>query len=305
MRDLGQTRVFGHAGHDAVVIGLRRRALSDLYHRLVTGGWLQLCLVYALVYFVTGALLEVAHWSVADAGGVAPGSLMAALVALWHGAPTGEVVAALDPRALAAGALSAVDGFVRWAELVIGAGIVMAKFSMQKAQVLFSDVAVVAPHDASGQALLFRMANQRSGHVVDARVSLLLVRNEREPDGELVRRAHDLPLLRGGTALFQHAWTAVHEIDRDSPLHGETAESLAAGQAELLVTFSGYDERLLRPIHARHVYAARKVHWGSRFEPIDVVLPDGRRALDYRRFHESVPAEDTDTDADRPTRARA
>ena len=193
---------------------------------------------------------------------------------------------------------------MRWTELVIGAGIVMAKFSTQKALVLFSDEAVVAPHDR-GHALLFRMANQRRGHVVDARVSLLLVRNEREPDGEVVRRAHDLPLLRGGTALFEHAWTAVHEIDRDSPLWGETAESLAAADGELLVTFSGYDERLLRPLHARHVYAARRVRWAARFASIETVLPDGRRALDYRRFHEVVPAEDTDTEADRPRRERA
>jgi inward rectifier potassium channel len=305
MRDLGQTRVFGHAGHETVAIGLRRRVLSDLYHRLVTGGWLQLCLVYALVYFLTGALLEVAHWALADAGQVPPGSLMGAVVALFRGASTDQVMAALDPRALAAGALSKVDGFVRWAELVIGAGIVMAKFSMQKAQVLFSEVAVVAPHDRSGHALLFRMANQRSGHVVDARASLLLVRNEREPDGELVRRAHDLPLMRGGTALFEHAWTAAHEIDHSSPLWGETAESLAAADAELLVTFSGYDERLLKLIHARHVYPARRLRWDSRFAPIATVLPDGRRALDYRRFHEVVPAEDTDTEADRPRRERA
>jgi inward rectifier potassium channel len=303
-RDLGQTRVFGQAGHDTVVVGLRRRLLSDLYHRLVTGGWLQLCLVYGLVYFLTGAVLEVAHWAVADAGSVAPGSLMGAAVALFHGTSTDEALAAIDPRALAAGALTAVDGFVRWTELVIGAGIVMAKFSTQKALVLFSEEAVVAPHDR-GQALLFRMANQRRGHVVDARVSLLLVRNEREPDGEVVRRAHDLPLLRGGTALFEHAWTAVHEMDRASPLWGETAESLAAAQADLLVTFSGYDERLLRPLHARHVYAARRVQWGARFASIDTVLPDGRRALDYRRFHEVVPAEDTDTEADRPRRERA
>jgi inward rectifier potassium channel len=303
-RNLGQTRVFGRAGQDTVVLGLRRRVLRDLYHRLVTGGWLQLCLVYALVYFATGAVLEVAHWAVADAGKLPPGSLMGAVVALFHGASTDEAVAALDPRALAAGALTAADGFVRWTELVIGAGIVMAKFSTQKALVLFSEEAVVAPHD-QGKALLFRMANQRRGHVVDARVSLLLVRNEREPDGEVVRRAHDLPLLRGGTALFEHAWTAVHAIGRDSPLWGETAERLAAADGELLVTFSGYDERLLRPLHARHVYAARQVRWEARFASIETVLPDGRRALDYRRFHEVVPAEDTDTEADRPRRERA
>jgi inward rectifier potassium channel len=285
MGDLGQTRVFGHAGQETVVLGLRRRPLSDLYHRLVTGGWLQLLLVFGLVYFITSTLLEVAHWRLDDAGRVPPGSLMAALVAWWTGQPGAG--APLDPAALAARALGAVETFLRWAELVIGAGIVMAKFSMQKAHLLFSDVAVVAPHDRSGgHALLFRMANQRSGHVVDARASLLLVRNEREPDGEVVRRAHDLPLLRGGTALFEHAWTAAHEIDAQSPLWSETAESLARDDAELLVTFSGYDERLLKLIHARHVYPAKRIRWAARFAPIATILPDGRRALDYRRFHE-------------------
>lgn len=304
MGDLGQTRVFGHAGHETVVIGLRRRPLSDLYHRLVTGGWLQLLLVYALVYFLTGALLEWAHWSLdGAAGAVPPGSLMAAVAARWNGQPGAG--AALDPMALAARALAAVETFVRWAELVIGAGIVMAKFSMQKAHVLFSDVAVVAPHDHGGRALLFRMANQRSGHVVDARASLLLVRNEREPDGEVVRRAHDLPLHRGGTALLEHAWTAAHEIDPQSPLWGESDETLARADAELLVTFSGYDERLLKLIHARHVYPAKGIRWDARFVPIATVLPDGRRALDYRRFHEVEAAVETEEEPAPPEPRRS
>lgn len=290
-RDLTQTRLFGHADRETVVIGLRRAVLSDLYHRLVTGGWAQLCLVFALVYFLTEALLEVAYWGLRGTGQVPPGSVMAAAVALLRGEPAAQAAAALDPKALAAGVLTAVGGFLRWAELVVGAGIVMAKFSLQKANVLFSEVAVISPR-GQGRALLFRMANRRSGHVVDARASLLLVRNQREADGELVRRAHDLPLLRGGTALLSHAWTAVHEIDEKSPLEGETAESLRAADAEILVTLSGYDDRLLKLIHARHVYAAHHLRWSVRFAPIATLLPDGTRALDYRRFHAVVPLEE-------------
>lgn len=296
MGDLGQTRVFGHAGRETVVIGFRRRPLSDLYHRLVTGGWLQLLLVYAAVYFVTSSLFEIAHWSLQDAGEVPPGSLMQAFMAWVDGTDAGA--SALDPDALLARAVASAEVFVRWAELVIGAGIVMAKFSMQKALVLFSEVAAIAPHGRGpAKALLFRMANKRGGHVVDARTSLLLVRNERESDGELVRRAHDLPLVRAETPLFEHAWTVAHEIDRQSPLWGETAESLAAADAELLVTFSGTDEQLLKAIHARHVYPAKRLRWDVRFAPIATVLPGGRRALDYRRFHEVVGAEADTEDA--------
>jgi inward rectifier potassium channel len=290
MGDLGQTRVFGRAGQETVVVGFRRKPLSDLYHRLVTGGWLQLTLVFMVVYFVTRAGFEVAHWSLQDAADVAPGSLMQAFMAWVDGAGAGA--APVDARALLARAVFGLEGFVRWAELVIGAGIVMAKFSMQKALVLFSDVAVIAPHGRGpAKALLFRMANKRGGHVVDARMSLLLVRNEKDADGELVRRAHDLPLVRAETPLFEHAWTVAHEIDRQSPLWGESAESLAAADGELLVTFSGTDEHLLKAIHARHVYPAKRLRWGAMFAPIATVLPDGRRALDYRRFHEVVHAE--------------
>jgi inward rectifier potassium channel len=153
---------------------------------------------------------------------------------------------------------------------------------------------VVAP-TAKGAALLFRMANERTGHVVDARVQVMLVRNALDEDGELVRRAHDVPLVRGGSALFAHAWTAVHEIDARSPLAGDDDASLARDEAELLVTFSGYDEGLLRVISARQVYPAGRIRWGARFAPIVSVLPDGRRAVDYRRFHEVVEAEPEET----------
>jgi inward rectifier potassium channel len=301
MGDLGQTRVFGHAGRDTVVIGFRRKPLSDVYHRLVTGGWFQLLVVYAVVYFVTRAGFEVAHWSLQNAADVPPGSLMQAFMAWVNGADA--EAAKLDPRALLARFVFALEGFVRWAELVIGAGIVMAKFSMQKALVLFSEVAAIAPHGrGQGKALLFRMANKRGGHVVDARTSLLLVRNEKDHDGELVRRAHDLPLVRAETPIFEHAWTVAHEIDRQSPLWGETAVSLAAADAELLVIFSGTDEHLLKAIHARHVYPAKRLRWDVRFAPIATVLPDGRRALDYRRFHE---VESTDTEPEVVRRGQA
>jgi inward rectifier potassium channel len=291
MGDLGQTRVFGHSDRGVVSKGLRRRPLADLYHQLVTGSWARLCAVYALVYFLTQVLFEISHYALADAGSVARGSVLGALVALARGVPFVEVQEAFEPRAVVAGLLGGVEGFIKWAELVIGAGLVIAKISLIKARVLFSDVAVVAPH-ASGEALLFRMANERNGHVVDARLQVMLVRNERDEEGELVRRAHDLPLVRGGSALFSHAWTAAHVIDRASPLARETAASLTAAEAELLVTFSGYDEALTRVIHARHLYSAHRICWGVRFAPIVTALPDGRRAVDYTRFHEVVPVEE-------------
>jgi inward rectifier potassium channel len=243
--------------------------------------------VFAGVYFTTLGLFAAARLAIALRLPV-EGSLLDALSQAAV-APRPEP-SALTARGVAAGALSAFDGFVHWVELVIASGIVLAKFSLVRARVLFSNVAVVAPHDG-GQALMFRMANERTSHIVDAKVTVMLVRNEVQ-DGEPVRRAYDLDLVRGKSALFSHAWTAIHPIARGSPLAGESAASLEGAEAEVIVNVSGFDEGLVKTVHARHVYRASRIRWGARFREILKQLPTGRYAIDYRKFHKTVTVED-------------
>jgi inward rectifier potassium channel len=289
MGHLGSTRVFGQTGTGGVVtIGLKRRPVRDLYHWLVTGSWTRLVVLFALVHFTTQALFGLGRALVAVRG-PAGGSVIPALLGSLP-AVIPEPASPFSARAIAGAALTAVQGFVTWAELVIGAGVVLAKFSLVRARVLFSHVAVIGPHEG-GQALMFRMANERTSHIVDAKVSVMLVRNE-VVEGELVRKAHDLDLARRGSALFSHAWTAIHPVSRASPLLGETAESLEGAEAEVIVNLSGFDEGLVKTVHARHVYPASRIRWNSRFREIVKVLPDGRHAVDYRKVHKTRSADE-------------
>jgi inward rectifier potassium channel len=276
---LASTRVFGHGR--TVSVGLRRRPLKDLYHWLVAGSWLRTIAVFAIVYFATRAVFDLGA-VLLGAEPAPPGALAAALVAAARGEAT---PAGAEWRALAASALGAVEGFVRWLEVVVAAGIVLTKFSNTPARVMWSRCAVIGPH-AGGRALLFRMANERSGHIVDARAHAMLVVNEIGPDGALVRRAKDLPLQHGGSALFSHAWTAVHAIDAASPLAAEDAASLEEREAEIVVTLSGHDEALGKTLHARHVWPAARIRWNVRFRELLEVRPGGTRVIDYRKFHE-------------------
>jgi inward rectifier potassium channel len=281
---MGSTRIFGYGGSGVVVVGLRRRSARDLYHWLVTGPWSRLLVLYALVYFFTQALFGVVHLLVVARLPVGAADLGA--LSFLQGPHDGSGISA---RALASGAAGALEGFVHWVELVIAAGIVFAKFALVRARVLFSDVAVVGPH-AGGAALMFRMANERTGHIVDAKVSVMLVRNELV-EGEVVRRAHDLALVRGGSALFSHAWTAIHPVGRDSPLLGESAGTLEGNEAEIIVNISGFDEALEKTVHARHVYPASRIRWNARFREIVTLREDGKRVIDYRKFHKTTPVE--------------
>jgi inward rectifier potassium channel len=290
MSDLESTRVFGEPGRGVVAIGLQRHPLKDLFHALVTGSWARLLLVYALVYFTTQALFGTAHYLLGPTPETLPrGAVWGFFLAALPGAPAPEP--SLDARAVAAAALTGLQGFLRWLMLAVGSGIIFTKFSLLKPRVLFSKVAVVAPHD-NGRALMFRMANERSSPIVDAKLHAMLVVDEPGTDGEVVRRVHDLPLARGGSPLFTHAWTAIHPIGRDSPLSGHGSRTLAAASGEIIVTLTGFDEGLLRTTHARHVYRAKAVRFSARFRDIVRTLPNGLRAVDYRKFHDVVAVEE-------------
>jgi inward rectifier potassium channel len=287
MSNLGSTRVFGHTQGGVVEVGLRRRPLKDLYHWLVTGPWSRLLIVYGLVYFATEGIFAAVDLVLGGAQ-VTRAAFATALIETVRAPIAGRNPAAAL-QVVATGLVASVEGFVRWLELVLGAGIVLTKFSLLRARIIFSRVAVVAPGD-DGPALMFRMANERTSHIIDAKVNALLVWNEPDEQGTFVRRAHDLVLARGGSALFTHAWTAIHPIGRESPLHGQDETALQLAEAELIVSLSGYDEALTKVMYARHVYPAEKVLWNHRFREIVKPLPDGRRRIDYRRFHEAEPA---------------
>ena len=147
---------------------------------------------------------------------------------------------------------------------------------------------LIAP-DGGELALMFRMANERTSNIIDAKVNALVLLNETDARGEGVRRAHDLALARGGSAVFTHAWTAIHPIDADSPLHGFGETELQLAEAEVIVTLSGFDEALSRIMTVRHSYPSERILWNHRFRENVKSLPDGRRRIDYRRFHETEP----------------
>ena len=117
----------------------------------------------------------------------------------------------------------------------------------------------------------------------------MLLRTERTPEGEEVRRVHDLRLRRSQSAFFAFTWLVVHPLTPDSPLHGETAESLREKDVDLVASVTGLDETLSQSVHARHAWAPDQILWGHRFADVLVSLPDGRRAIDYRRFHAVEP----------------
>ena len=196
---------------------------------------------------------------------------------------------AMYPRTYYANAVVAIEALFGLMGLAIATGLMFARFSQPSARVLFSRVAAISTYNGVPM-LMFRTANERHNQILEAQVKLTLVRDEISSEGQFMRRFYDLKLVRSASPVFALTWTVMHPIDETSPLYDMTTEDMANDNFELVVTLTGIDETVNQTIHARHSFLADEILFNMRFLDILSVSSDGRRVVDYTRFHDVVPS---------------
>ena len=167
-------------------------------------------------------------------------------------------------------------------------GLAFARFTRPTAGVRFSKVAVVGSHDGI-QTFKFRVANDRSSHIVEAQLRLWLIAESMTAEGERYRRSVELQLHRSESPVFSLTWTAMHSIDETSALKDYLGKAAIERQWHLLITFTGYHESLANQVYARHVYLPKDVQQNATFIDIVTALPDGDRVIDLTNFDKWVP----------------
>jgi len=275
-----------------LAIGLRRPWFGDLYYFMLRISWCSFLLGGVALYIAANAGFALLYLLQPGAiGGARPGSFADAFFFSVQTIGTigyGQLV----PATLYANLLVTLETASGLMFLAIATGLVFARFSRPTARMLFSRVAVIGPHNGK-PTLALRLANQRRNQILQAEVAATLVRDERTAEGVLIRRFYDLTLARYRSPVFALTFTVMHEIDRDSPLYGASAASLEAQNVELVVTASGIDETIAQRVHARTSYLPDEILWGHRFVDVIGWTEDGRRVIDYRRFHDTVPLKAT------------
>jgi len=269
--------------------GLRQRALADPYFYLTTVSWpLLLLIIVGLFAFINGVF---AICYLLD-GGVANARTGSFTDAFFFSVQTMATIGygVMAPRSFISNVLVSVEALSGLVALAVVTGLVFARFSRPTARVRFSKVLVITPHDGV-PALMFRAVNQRSNRIVEANVHAVFSRWERTLEGQSIRRFYDLRLARERNALFSLSWTVMHPIVEGSPLLGETAESLKAKRALVIVSLVGLDESFLQNVHVRYVWTADEILWGMRFADVLTELPDGSFSIDYSHFDEVLPSQ--------------
>ena len=279
-------RLFG----DSAVrrIAARRSGAADLYHRLLTVPWpgffAAIAVAYGLFNLIFATLYLLQPGAVANAH---PGSFADAF---FFSVQTMATIGYGDmhPATLYANVVVSVEVLLGLTGFALGTSLMFARLSRPTARVIFSRKAVIVPNNGV-PTLMFRAANQRRNQILEAHITVAVLRDEVSGEGVIMRRFYDLAVARSHTPMFSLTWMVMHEIDEKSPFFRCTPQSLAATDLQVVITLSGIDETFAQTIHTRHSYGAADIVWDHRFADILSQLEDGTRVIDYRRFDDVVP----------------
>ncbi|HEY1425261.1 MAG TPA: ion channel [Caulobacteraceae bacterium] len=275
----------GGDGRTAVrYIGHGRDGWRDAYHHLLTLPLLAFFGVMGAIYLTVNAVFALAYMAVGGVDNLPPGDFAHAFffsVETFGSIGYGE----LAPRGVGAHLVVTAESFVSIFNLAVATGLLFARISRPTARVVFSNRAVVTDYEGQ-RMLIFRAANQRRNRIVEAEVSVTLLHEITTKEGDVMRRFDTLATVRARTPVFMLTWQIMHPIDELSPLLGETAESLAARNAMILIVLRGIDETFAQTIHARGAYNPEQIVWGGRLANIFGRDDEGRTVIDYGRFHD-------------------
>jgi inward rectifier potassium channel len=267
-------------------VGHAKDTWRDAYHFLLTMPLWAFFGVMAAGYLAVNTLFATLYLIVGGVSGIPPGDVAGAF---FFSAETFSTVGygVNAPQTFAAHVVVTLEIFFGLFNLAIATGLLFARISKPTARVVFSDRAVVTQIDGA-PTLQLRSANRRRNRIVEAEVSLTLVRDSRTQEGDMYRRFEALSVVRSRSPVFVLTWTIMHRIDETSPLYGATTESLIAQHAEILVIVKGLDETFAQTIHARASYLPHEIAWGSKFADIFSRDESGVPVIDYTRFHDIV-----------------
>jgi len=304
LRDLGFGSVVSRQSQQRLLnrdgsFNVERRGLSfwsslSLYHALLEMAWWRFFGLVAALYVAANAVFAGAYRLCGPQGLSGESAGLAGhdfLRAFFFSVQTLSTIGYghIVPMGLAANILVTVESLLGLLAFTIVTGLLFARFSRPTARILFSQRAVIAPYGAI-KGFEFRISNARSSQIIELEAKVLFTRFE-DCNGVRTRRYDNLSLERSKVAFFPLSWTVVHPIDDESPLRGETPESLRAAQAEFLVLLTGIDETFSDTVHTRSSYIAEEIVWDARFANIFEQEPGGKRlAIDLRRLNEIVKA---------------
>jgi inward rectifier potassium channel len=260
----------------------------DSYHWVLSLSWPRFALFlvgsYVIINLVFATLYAVGGNCIAD---MTPGSFPQAFFF------SVETLATVGyghnyPATVYGHIIVTIEIFLGMIWIAVITGLIFVRFARPTARIVFSNCAVIAPHDGR-LSLMFRVANLRHTSMAEAEFRMSYSRDERVKEGEEIRRFHELKVYPERMISFPAALIIRHTIDEQSPLYGVTRETLEKEDAFFIASTLSLELVMAASVQSAQDYAWEDVRFGERFVDVYTQLEDGRLTVDYGRLHETEP----------------
>jgi inward rectifier potassium channel len=261
----------------------------DLYHWVLALSWPRfaglISAVYLVINLVFGILYSVGGNCIA---GITPGYFP---TAFFFSVQTLATVGYghFYPETIYGHTVTTIELIVAMFWFAVITGLIFVRFSRPSARIEFTKSMVIAPFNGR-PTLMLRVANLRHHSMVEAEFKIMFTRNERILEDESFRHFYMLKLDFDRLITFPAALTLRHTIDEQSPLYGETAETLQASDARFVASVVCIETVIPAAVQCQQDYTWRDLRFGERFVDIYTEIAAGRLTVDYGRLHETEPA---------------
>ncbi len=274
-------------------INIRRTGLGmlgnvDVYHWFITTSLMRLISVIIIGYIITNLLFASAYYIIGaeSFGGLETQSEMRKFMSLFYfSAQTLTTVGYghVYPLGYAASTVSAIESLMGLLGFALATGILFGRFSRPKADLLYSNNALIAPYQGI-TGLMFRITNKMQYELIECEANITLAYNDPETKK---REFETLKLEINRINFLTLSWTIVHPIDDDSPIKGLTIEDLRERDAEMIILIKAVNDTFSQNVQSRHSYKANEMVERAKFKPLKQEADkNGRILISVNDIHE-------------------
>ncbi|MFG1499029.1 ion channel [Halobacteriovorax sp. XZX-3] len=264
--------------------GVRYNLFNDLYYRMIRTSWSRFFLTASLIYLIINFLFALLYfYSPAEISNTNSNSLWDAFVFSFQTSSTigyGYYLPKNDPAHF----LVIIDAMTGIFYAAIITGMAFAKFAKPSAKIIFTNNIIIATFD-SVPTLMFRIANSRDTHIIDASVKVGALIPYVSKEGHQIRRTCNLKLMNTENPTFLLTWTVMHPIDTESPLYGLTLDEIKEKRISFSTSFTGIDKVLTQTVHSNHIYLAKDLLKAKKFKDVLKHDQEDSYQLNLDNFH--------------------
>lgn len=270
-------------------INVKRKGLPvfrpyDLFHALITMGWLQFLVLTTVSFFLTNCFFALLYIC-GEEGAIRSLDTHEFFTEFWGAfffsvqTITTVGYGYMSPSTEFARVISSIESFIGLLGIALVTGLLYGRFSRPVAKIKYAKNAVIAPFK-DGKAFMIKMANRRSSKLIESEVTMVLSVTKEEGKVNLPMEL-DLQKIN----FFALSWVVVHPINDNSPFNNLSKEELEVGNAEVIILLKAFDDTFSQTVYSRMSYKHDEIVWNAKFLS-SIGTEDGQLTIDLDRIDE-------------------